>query len=94
MSRAAEQQAAAPPHDVILENRGKLTVTGVRRVVRCDADSAVIETSRGTLHLAGGQLSVTSLDLDAGEAKLTGRVDALEYSAERTPGGWLSRLLR
>ena len=78
--------------DLILENREKLTVTGVRRVLQCNAES--IETARGVLQLAGAQLNVTSLDLDSGEVKLTGRIDTVEYTAARTPGGFLSRLLR
>ena len=82
------------PHDLILEGRSKLTVTGVRRVLRCDPDEAALETTRGILHLAGAELSVTSLDLEKGEVKLTGQVDALEYTAERTAGGLLSRLFR
>ena len=69
-----------------------LTVTGVRRMLRCDPDSAAMETTKGTLTLAGAQLSVTSLDLDKGEVKLTGRVDVLEYTAQRTAGGFLHRL--
>ena len=48
----------------------------------------------GVLQLAGAQLNVTSLDLDSGEVKLTGRIDTVEYTAARTPGGFLSRLLR
>ena len=91
MSKAAEQ---AGNSDLILENRGKLTLTGVKRVIRCDAEEAAVETSRGVLRLAGAQLSVTSLDLEAGEVKLTGRFDLLEYTAEHTPGGLLARLLR
>ena len=85
---------SALPHDLILEGRAKLTVTGVQRVVRCDADSAVLETGKGTLHLAGAELSVTSLDLEKGEVKLTGRVDGLEYTAQQTAGGFLRRLFR
>ena len=68
--------------DLILENREKLTVTGVRRVLQCNAESAAIETARGVLQLAGAQLNVT------------GRIDTVEYTAARTPGGFLSRLLR
>lgn len=67
--------------DLILENREKLTVTGVRRVLQCNAESAAIETARGVLQLAGAQLNVTSLDLDSGEVKLTGRIDTVEYTA-------------
>ena len=76
MTKAEAQNNNALPHDLILEGRGKLTVTGVRRMLRCDPDSAAMETTKGTLTLAGAQLSVTSLDLDKGEVKLTGRVSA------------------
>ena len=82
------------PHDLILESRARLTVTGVQKVLHCNADSAAMETGKGTLHLAGAQLSVVSLDLEAGEAKLTGRFDGLEYTAARTAGSFWHRLLR
>lgn len=94
MDQNRSKEESAPPHSLSMENRAQMTVTGVRRVLRCDTDSAAIETTRGTLNLAGAQLSVTSLDLDAGEVRLTGRIDALEYTAAHTPGGWLSRLFR
>lgn len=84
MNKTAEK-TPAPPHDLILEGRSKLTVTGVKRVLRCDADSAAMETGKGVLHLTGAELNVTSLDLESGEVRLTGRIDALEYTAERTP---------
>ena len=52
-----KQQDAKPeqalPHDLILEGRNKLTVTGVRRVIRCDAEGAAMLTSKGTLELTG-----------------------------------------
>ena len=90
-----KQQDAKPeqalPHDLILEGR---TATGVRRVLRCDAEGAALLTSKGTLELTGAELSITSLDLDKGEVKLAGRVDTLEYTAEHTPGGFLRRLVR
>ena len=89
-----EKTDGGPPHDLILEGRARLTLTGVRRVLHCDADSAAIETSKGILKLAGAELSVTALDLEAGEAKLSGRIDALEYTEARTPGGLLRRLAR
>ena len=90
----SEKTETAKPHDLILEGRSRLTATGVKRVLRCDADSAAMETGKGVLHLTGAELNVTSLDLESGEVRLTGRIDALEYTAERTPGGLLRRLLR
>ena len=82
------------PHDLILESRGRLTVTGVSRMLHCSDEAAAMETGEGTLHLAGAQLSIVSLNLEAGEVKLTGRFDTLEYTQNATPGGFLRRLLR
>ena len=86
--------APAAPHDLILESRTRLTVTGVQKVLYCSAESAAIETGKGTLHLAGAQLNMTELNLETGEAKFTGRIDALEYTASAPAGGFLRRLLR
>ena len=87
-----EKAAAKPPlpHDLILESRSRLTVTGVQRVLHCSAESAALETGKGILHLSGAQISMQTLDLEAGEAKLTGRFDGLEYTAARTAGGFLA----
>ena len=76
------------------KGRTTLTVTGVQKVLHCSPESAALETGKGTLHLAGAQLSVVSLDLEAGEAKLTGRFDALEYTRTAPAGGFWHRLLR
>ena len=94
MENQTGKPAEPVPHNLILEERSRLTVTGVRRVVRCDPDNAVIETADCVLNLTGAQLSVTALDLERGEAKLSGRVDALEYPEARPPGGLLRRLIR
>ena len=79
------------PHDLILESRARLTVTGVQKVLHCNADSAAMETGKGTLHLTGAQLNMAALDLETGEAKF---IDTLEYTASAPAGGFLRRLLR
>ena len=93
MPKPEQKPVAALPHDLILEDRSRLTITGVQKILHCSPESAALETGKGTLHLAGAQLSVVSLDLEAGEAKLTGRFDVLEYT-HTAPGGFWHRLLR
>ena len=87
-------QPPAQPHDLILESRARLTVTGVQKVLHCSAESAALQTAKGTLHLGGAQISMTALNLEAGEAKFTGRFDTLEYTANTPAGGFLRRLLQ
>ena len=42
MEKQTGRPAEAAPHNLILESRSRLTVTGVRRVIRCDPDGAVL----------------------------------------------------
>ena len=77
------KQAAELSQRIELTGRERLTVTGVQKVLHCNADSAAIETGRGILHLSGAQLSMAALNLEAGEAKFTGRIDTLEYTGSK-----------
>lgn len=92
MEKNAEKTAL--PHDIILESRTRLSVTGVQKILHCSPESAAIQTGEGTLNLTGVQINVETLDLDTGQAKLTGRFDVLEYTQAPTAGGLLQRLLR
>ena len=92
--RKNTQRPAACAARSDLESRARLTVTGVQKVLHCNADSAAMETGKGTLHLTGAQLNMAALDLETGEAKFTGRIDTLEYTAIAPAGGFLRRLLR
>lgn len=92
MERPTEK--AALPHDLILESRSRLTVSGVQKILHCSPESAAIETAKGTLNLSGAQINLETLDLETGQAKLSGRFDGLEYTQNHTPGGFLHRLLR
>ena len=69
-----EKAAAKPPlpHDLILESRSRLTVTGVQRVLHCSAESAALETGKGILHLSGAQISMQTLDRIRTETVQTG----------------------
>ena len=47
MEKQSQTVSSGPAQDLILESRSRLTVTGVRRVLR-DEDGAAIETVRGS----------------------------------------------
>ncbi len=90
-----EDAALAVNHRLTLEGRDRLTVTGVLDVGSFDENTAVLETSRGTLILRGRQLHVEQLNLGAGEVKLTGEIDSMVYEESAgTQTGFLARLFR
>lgn len=68
------------PHSLTLEERGRLTVTGVSEVLSFDENEVVMDTSLGQLTVEGEQLHVERLSLDVGELTVAGTVQSLCYS--------------
>ena len=68
------------PHSVTLEERRRLTITGVSEVLSFDENQVVMDTALGLLTVEGEQLHVEKLSLDVGELTLEGTVDSLQYS--------------
>ena len=88
----AQQTAAEGRHDLILEGRGRLSATGVTKIVSCDEYGAVLETVQGTLTVTGREITVETLSVDTGEVRLQGTVTELSYADSRAVGSRLRRL--
>lgn len=66
-------------HNIILENREKVVVTGVTDVISFDEDVVVSETEMGILIIKGENLHVNTLSLEKGELNIDGMVYCLNY---------------
>jgi len=80
------------PHKLTLDERKKLTMTGVTEVVSFDESAVVLHTTLGTLLVQGQQLQLKTLTEEGGQVAVEGQVDGLHYEATRPGGSWLSRL--
>ena len=80
-------------HQLTLDGRERLTVTGVEDVERFDENMIVMSTSAGTLVVSGENLHIGKLSLDGGQLHVDGQIDALQYEEQGAGrGGLLSRL--
>ena len=79
-------------HQITLEGRERLTVSGVEDVERFDENMIVMSTSAGTLVISGEGLHIGKLTLDGGELHVDGRVDAMSYEETVRGGGLFGRL--
>lgn len=66
-------------HNLIMENREKVTVTGVIDVISFDEDVVVSETEMGILIIKGENLHVNALNLEKGELNVDGMVFCINY---------------
>jgi sporulation protein YabP len=75
------------PHKLSLEERSRLTMTGVTEVVSFQETSVVLHTSLGTLIIQGNDLKLKTLSLEGGQVAVDGHISAIIYEEPRS-GGW------
>lgn len=72
------------PHHVIMEDRTKLTITGVEDVISFDEAEIITRTGQGNLMIRGRNLHIGKLTLDTGEVTIDGTISELCYE-DTTP---------
>ena len=77
-------------HRLVLEEREKLSVTGVEDVERFDENAVVLHTTLGTLVIQGQGLQLKKLSEDG--VCVEGSIGALEYQQQSPAGSWVHRL--
>ncbi|MDR0531717.1 MAG: sporulation protein YabP [Oscillospiraceae bacterium] len=94
----AENRApgVAVPHNIILEDRRLLTVSGVSDVDSFDENMVTVFTDMGELIVRGSDLHINRLSVEVGELLLEGKIVSLTYQepAPKTAGGFFSKVFR
>ena len=81
--------------NVIMENRKKLNISGVKDVSSFDEETILLDTSLGKMTIKGEGLRIESYNTATGDLSAVGKVYAVVYMSDaRTSGGFLSRLFR
>lgn len=94
---AEEKRNAVIPHNIVLEGRRMLTVSGVSDVDSFDEETVVVFTELGELTVKGSDLHINKLSVDVGELTVEGDISALIYSESSNSGnsgGFFSRVFR
>jgi len=88
-------QITANTHNVIMENRKKAVMTGVKDVESYNDAEMIIITHSGSLKLKGKGLELVKISTETGELEITGEITSLHYSdADRTPNNFITKLFR
>lgn len=92
---AEEKRTVKMPHNVILEDRKSLMITGVSDVDSFDDQTITVYTDMGEMTIRGTGLHIGKLSLETGELNITGNIFALGYSDNREKqGGFFSRMFK
>ena len=84
--------------NLILENRGKLSVSGVLDVLSFDDQVIIIETELGLLTIKGDNLRINKLSIDTSEVIVEGDISSMNYSdnknIEKQKGSFISKIFK
>ncbi len=75
-----EQSNISKSHKLSMDNRKRLTLTGIKDVVSFDLTQILLESTLGMIHIKGSDIKVTRLSLEKGEVDIEGTVDSIVYS--------------
>lgn len=83
--------------NLILENRAKLSISGVLDVLSFDDQVVIVETELGLLNVKGENLRINKLSIDTSEVIVEGDIYNLAYSekdSEKQGGSFLGKIFK
>ncbi len=83
--------------NLILENRGKLSISGVLDVLSFDDQVVIVETELGLLTVKGENIRINKLSIDTSEVIVEGDISSMSYSdksVEKTKTSVLSKIFK
>lgn len=69
--------------NLVLENREKLSISGVNDVLSFDDQIVILETDLGMLTVKGDDLRINKLSIDTNEIIIEGNINNLAYSEKQ-----------
>lgn len=84
--------------NLILENREKLSISGVVDVLSFDDQVVIVETELGLLTIKGENLRINKLSIDTSEVIVEGDMSSLVYSEnkniEKSKTSFMSKIFK
>lgn len=92
-----EKKMIKSKHDVTIEGREKLAVTGVKDVASFDDNTVVLDTEGGGLTIKGTDLHINKLSVEDGNLFIEGFIISCVYSDKldvKKTGSFLSNIFK
>ena len=81
-------------HDLIVESRKKVTMTGINDVESFDEETIIAQSCCGEISIRGSGLKISRLSVESGDMVVEGEINSLSYAEAKTTGSFFSRVFR
>ncbi len=88
------EQKPKSPNVIMLDNRARLTATGVNDVSSFDDRTVVAYTDYGQLTIHGSGLNISKLSVESGELAVEGDISSVVYADNLPSGSFFQKLFR
>ena len=91
-----EKKVPRKAHNIILEDRHAIMVSGVSDVDSFDEQTVVLFTDMGELTVQGANLHINKLNVETGDLTMEGEIQSFSYSDDvsKHSGSFFSRLFK
>ena len=83
--------------NLVLENRNKLSISGVLDVLSFDDQIVILETDLGMLTVKGENLKINKLSIDTADVIIEGEINSISYSQkdiDKKNNGFLGKIFK
>lgn len=90
-----ENKLAFKNQNIVLEDRNKMTISGVELVDSFNDNAIILSTVKGGLSIKGENLNINKLNLDDGSVRITGLINSINYiSKEGAPKNIMAKIFK
>lgn len=90
-----ENKLAFKNQNIVIEDRNKMTISGVELVDSFNESTIILTTVKGGISIKGENLNINKLNLDDGSVKITGLINSLIYiSKEGAPKNLMAKIFK
>ena len=82
-----EKKIMKAPHNIIMEDRRLLTISGVTDIDSFNEQTVIVFTEIGELTVKGYDLHINKVDVDTGDLTMEGDIYSLTYSDNQPQSG-------
>lgn len=75
-----ENKTTFTTQNIILENRGNLTITGIEQVESFNDNTIILNSIKGGIVIKGNELNISNLNLERGNLNIEGTINSITYS--------------
>lgn len=81
-------------HSLIMEDRSRISLTGVNEVYGFSETGVQLKTNMGALTIKGKNITISKLNTDTGELYVNGNISSVAYSKDKNKGKLLEGLFK